>query len=217
MASISVLVVDSQALFRESLCAMLADQDSFVVVGAAGDMATAARLAAALHPDVVVMDLLSFDCQNSDAIGRIVAAKGDNRIIALTALEDESSLAAALAAGAQGYVLKNRPVGELLHAIRIVAQGGVALDATSTSVVWQRFQQLARHQRPAEPETLSSSEREVLSLLAAGKRTHQIAETLASSPAVIEKIVADLCVKLHARNRTEATVIALKQGLIQAH
>lgn len=214
MIPIKVLIVDSQALFRESLSAMLATQGSFAVIGDAEDVATAARLAAAQRPDVILTDLRLPDGRGAEVVDRLAAAQGDARIVALTELDDEETVAAAVAAGVQGYVLKRRPAAELVQALRTVADGGASLDPAVAPIIWQRFQQLVRRQDAAEAATLTPVERQVMSLLAAGQSTRQVAGQLAISPAAVEKAVAAACTKLHARNRTEAAVIARRRGLI---
>jgi DNA-binding NarL/FixJ family response regulator len=219
MTSIRVLIVDRQALFRESLSAVLAAQDAFVVVGDAGDAAAAARLAAERAPVVIITDLYLPDACGAAVVARLRAAQADARIIALTALADEETVAAAVVAGVQGYVLKSQPAAELMQAIRTVAQGGAALDPLVVPVIWRRFAQLIQREECAadRPEALSPTECDVLRLLARGQTTRQIADALSAPPAAVEKAVAEACEKLHARNRTEAAVIALKRGLISAH
>jgi DNA-binding NarL/FixJ family response regulator len=214
MASIRVLIVDRQALFRESLSAVLAAQDAFVVVGEAGDATTAARLAAKLTPDVIVTDLHLPDARGAAVVARLLAAQSDARIIALTALTDEETVAAAVAAGVQGYVPKSQHTADLIQAICTVAQGGTALDPLVTPIIWRRFQQLTHRHDPGGTEALSSFERDVLGLLAGGQTTRQIAGKLSTTPAAVEKAVAEACEKLHARNRTEAAVIAFSRGLV---
>lgn len=217
MASIRVLIVDCQALFRESLRALLVAQDAFVVVGDAGDAATAARLAAELAPDVVVTDLHLPDARGAAVVTQLFASQGNARIIALTALDDEETVAAAVAAGVQGYVLKSRHAADLAQAIHTVAHGGAALDPLVTPIIWRRFQQLTRNREAAPSDTLSPFERDVLGQLVAGKSTRQIAEKLSATPAAVERAVADACGKLHARNRTQAAVIAFNRGLVSTH
>lgn len=214
MAAISVFLVDNQALFRDSLGVMLAAADSFVVVGGAGDAATAARQVPTLQPDVIVLELLLPDCRNADAVEQVLAAHPHGRVLVLTELADEGALAAAVAAGAHGYILKSQPAAALIAAIHTVARGGVALDPAAAAVIWQRLQQLARREGASLSPILSRPEQDVLRLLAAGKSTRQIAETFALSPAVVEQAITGICMKLQARNRTEAVVLALKRGLV---
>jgi DNA-binding NarL/FixJ family response regulator len=215
MVPIKVLIVDNQTLFREGLRAMLTPQAAFLVVGDAGDAATAARLAAAIGPHVILTDLRLPDGRGAEIVTRLAAARADARIIVLTELDDEETIAAAVAAGAQGYVLKSRPAADLMQAIQTVADGGAALDPTVMPLVWRRFQQLVRRSQP-DPKELSAFEQRVLSLMAAGKNTRQIAEAVAASPATIERTIGGICAKLGARNRAHAVVIALGRGLIQA-
>ncbi|MGC8782733.1 MAG: response regulator, partial [Anaerolineae bacterium] len=109
MAPIKVLVLDGQALLREGLSALLAEQSDFVAVGDAGDVAAGAHLAATRAPDVVVTDLSLPDVCGAEVVTRILAAQATTRVIAFTALDDAETATAAVAAGAQGYVLKRRP------------------------------------------------------------------------------------------------------------
>jgi len=211
--------VDRQALFRESLGAVLAAQDTFTVVGDAGEAATATRLAGDLSPDVIVTDLCLPDAPGGAVVPRLLAAQPRARIVILTARAEEETVAAVVTAGAQGYVLKSQPAAELMAAIRTVAQGGAALDPHAVSVIWRRFQQLTQQDASTarRAEGLSRFESDVLDLLAGGRTTRQIAETLLSTPAVVEKALAGICGKLHARNRTQAVAIAQRQGLFAKH
>jgi len=218
MVSIRVLIIEPQALFRESLSVVLSAQDACVVVGDAGDVETAARLAARLTPDVIITELDLPDARSGAVVARLSAAQADARIIALTALDDAETVSAAVVAGVRGYVLKSRPATELLQAIRTVNQGGAAFDPHVTAIIWRRFTQLIQHEDcgAGRDGALSPLECDVLSLLARGETTHQVAQALSVAPSLVERAVEDACDKLHARNRTEAAVIALKRGLIGA-
>jgi DNA-binding NarL/FixJ family response regulator len=220
MPPIRVLIVDRQALFRESLGAVLAAQDTFTVVGDAGDAAAATRLAGDLSPDVIITDLCLPDMHDGGAVvTRLLAAQPNARIVVLAARAEEATVAAVVAAGAQGYVLKSQPAAELMAAIRTVAGGGAALDPRAVSVIWGRFQQLIQQNTSTARrfEEYSRFESDVLDLLADGRTTRQMADTLLSTPAAVEKALADICEKLHARNRTQAVAIAQRQGLIAKH
>lgn len=219
MPSIRILIVDQQTLFRESLGVILAAQDTFTVVGHAGDAVTATRLAGDVSPDVIVTDLCLPDMHGAALVHRLLAAQPSARIVVLAAETDEETVAAVVAAGVQGYVLKSQPAAELVAAIRTVARGGAALDPHAVSVIWRRFQQLTQQDASTarRAEGLSRFESDVLDLLAGGRTTRQIAETLLSTPAVVEKALAGICGKLHARNRTQAVAIAQRQGLFAKH
>ncbi len=216
MVSIRVLLIDSQALFRETLGARLASQSEFTIVGGAGDAATAADIAAHLHPEVIVTDLRLPDCFGAEIVVRLLSVQADARIVALTDVIDEETVAATVAAGALGYLLKCRQVDDLVEAVRAVANGGAALDPAVAPIIWRRFQKLARNDHSGEFGKLTPCEQEVLVLLVAGKSSRQMAKALACTPAVIERYVAGICQKLHARNRTQAAVIALSRGLVKA-
>ncbi|MCX7671049.1 MAG: response regulator transcription factor [Anaerolineae bacterium] len=216
MAQIKVLVVEGQALLREGLCALLAAQGDFVVVGDAGDAATAAQLAGMRAPDVIVTDLRLPDAGGAEIVTRLLAARAAAHIVAFTALEDDETAAAAVAAGAQGYVLKHRPAADLLRAIREVAGGGIWLDPAIVPAIWRRFQQLARHNPQEAPELLSAFEQDVLDLMAVGKNTQQIAAALTASAATVERTIGRVCTKLGGRNRAHAVTIALQRGLLRS-
>jgi DNA-binding NarL/FixJ family response regulator len=216
MAPIKVLLVDGQALFREGLSAVLTAQGSFAVVGDAGDAATGARLATMLAPDVIVTDLVLPDARGAEAVACILQAQAGARILIFTGLDDEETVSAAIAAGAQGYVLKHRPAEDLFRAIREVAAGGTWLDPAIVPIIWRRYQQLVRCGQPNTKDALSAFEQSVLTLMAAGRNTRQIAEAVSASPATIERTIGGICAKLGARNRAHAVVIALSKGLIQA-
>jgi DNA-binding NarL/FixJ family response regulator len=192
---------------------------AFVVVADAGDATTAARLAAERAPTVIITDLCLPDVRGAAVVARLLTAQADARIIVLTALADEETVAAAVLAGAQGYVLKSQPAAALIQAVRTVAQGGAAFDPLIVPAIWRRFTQLIQAEGCAagHPEALSPTECDVLRDLARGQTTRQIAAALEFTPAAVERVVAEVCEKLHARNRTEAAVIALKRGLISAH
>lgn len=214
MAQIKVLVVDGQTLFREGLSALLAAQDDFVVVGDAGDVATAARLAEMRAPGVIVTDLELPDAGGVEIVTRLLAARGAASIVAFTALRDDETIAAAVAAGVQGFVLKHRPSADLLQAIREVAAGGIWLDPAVVPAIWRRLQQLARRGQQGEAELLSAFEEDVLDLMAAGKNTQQIATALGTSAATVERTIVRLCTKLGGRNRAQTIAIALRKGLL---
>lgn len=215
MSAIRVLIVDRQVLFRESLGALLATQGEFTIVGDAGDAATASRLAADLTPDIIVTDLNLPDAYGAAVVRQLLAARADVRIIVLTGLSDEETVTAAIVAGVEGYILKNHHATELVQAIRMVAAGGAALDPLLMPIVWRRFQQLARRDLQDESALLSAFEQEVIALMAAGKNTKQIAETMGTSSAIIERIIGRICAKLNGRNRAHAIAIALEKGLLR--
>ncbi len=215
VASIRVLIADSQALLGESLSILLSAHESLTVVGVAADLKSAARLAAELHPDVIVTDLSLPDGRGKDLVACLMAAWPQARLVALTAASDDDTVTAAVAAGVQGYVLKCRSTADLIQTIQVVAAGGVMLDPAVLPIIWRRFQQLIRHEKVMS-EAFSSFEHDVLMQLITGKSARQIAEALASSPATVERAVTQICQKLHARNRAHAIAIALRRGLISA-
>jgi DNA-binding NarL/FixJ family response regulator len=144
MAAIRLLIVDDHTSFRDGLHAMLERHADIVVVGEAGDAAAAVRLTREAQPDVILLDLRLPDRSEVEAIGEILAERPDARIIVLTMYDDDETIAAALRAGVQGYLLKGQRADELIQAVRDVAAGGAVLDPTIAARVWQQFRRLAK-------------------------------------------------------------------------
>jgi DNA-binding NarL/FixJ family response regulator len=143
MAAIRLLIVDDHTLFRDGLHALLERHDDIVVVGEAGDAASAVRLTREAQPDVILLDLRLPDRSEVEAIGEILGERPAAKIIALTMYDDDETIAAALRAGVQGYLLKDQRAAELVQAVRDVAAGGAVLGPAIAARVWQQFCRLA--------------------------------------------------------------------------
>lgn len=204
---IRVLVVDDHAVIRDGIAAMLEPHDDLLVVGAAADGPTAARLAAELAPDVVLMDLRMPGGDGVDATARITALPHPPRVLVLTTYDTDADITRAMGAGAIGYLLKDTGRHALLDAIRRAAAG----DAVLTPSVATK---LVRQQHLSRPEPLSTREREVLTLVATGATNRRIAETLAVSEATVKTYLTRIFTKLGVDDRTAAVTAALARQLI---
>ncbi len=204
---IRLLVVDDHALFRQGIIRLLADDSDFLVVGQAGNGREGLRLAERERPDVVLLDV---HMPESDGVqtARRLKERGDVKVLMLTVSDKDRDLLGALAAGADGYLLKNLEPQQLRQAIRQVASGGGALSPEVTPRV------MAAARTAPSTLDLSSREQEVLGELAQGATTDEIAATLHISPNTVKTYVRRILRKLEASNRTEAVARAVTLGLL---
>ncbi len=217
MTPVRVLLVDDQALFREALATLLAAHDGIDVVGEAGNGDEALREAAALAPDVVLMDLRMPVLDGVAATRRLRVEQPGIRVIALTTFDDDEDVFAALRAGAVGYLLKDVLSARLVEAVLAAARGESVLQPSVAAKVLARFAQLpdAPRARP-QPLVVPLSEREldVLRLLADGRSNREIAATLFLAEGTVKNHVTNVLGKLGARDRTQAALRARDLGLL---
>jgi NarL family two-component system response regulator LiaR len=208
---IRLLLVDDHGVVRAGLRLYLQGQPDLEVVGEAGDGATAVDLAQALAPDVILMDLQMPTMDGIEATRRIRAAQPDVEVVVLTTFIDNANITAAIQAGAVGYVLKDVPPGELAEAIRAAARGEVHLAPAVQRTLMQAMAH-PNHTTPA-PDALTEREREVLSLLAAGRSNKEIARQLSVTERTVKGHVGNVLGKLGLASRTQAAVYAMRHGL----
>ena len=214
--TISVLVVDDQEMVRAGFSALLDAQADLEVVGQAGDGAEAVVLAAALHPDVILMDVRMPVLDGLAATRRILeaAAAGDSpRVIMLTTFDLDDYVYAALRAGASGFLLKHSTPDELAAAVRIVAAGDALL---APSVTRRLVEDFARAQPvvPIAPVHLTPRETDVLRLVARGLSNRQIAAELVLAEQTVKTHVSNILTKLDLRDRAQAVVYAYEAGVV---
>ena len=217
MTPIRVLLVDDQALFRESLGLLLAAQPDLRVVGEAANGEEALRRTAALRPDVVLMDLLMPILDGVAATRRLLAAHSATQVLVLTTFDDDEYIFEALRAGAVGYLLKDVSGERLVEAVRAAARGESALQPAVAARVVAEFARLTDPARPrpqplAEP--LSERELEVLRLLATGASNREIADRLFIAEGTVKNHLTSILGKLGVRDRTQAALKARELGLI---
>jgi len=216
--SISCLIADDQAMVREGFGALLAAQPDVTVVGHAADGADAVRLAAELHPDVILMDVRMPVMDGLEATRRILEHATDDapRVLMLTTFDLDEYVYDALRSGASGFLLKDAPADELVHAVRVVAAG----DALVSPSVMRRLiaDFVAQPQRvrtePVTLDVLTPREREVLALVARGLSNAEISTTLVVAPQTTKTHVGHILRKLNLRDRAQAVVAAYESGLI---
>lgn len=200
---------------RNGLEAMLASEPDYEVVGVAADGMTAIRCVSELQPDIILMDLTMPRTSGMDAIVQIKRQHPHIKIVALTFHKEDKYIHATLEAGADAYVLKDDSRTELFNALANVATGNNYLSPSIVDKVVAGYLSGgdAATARPSW-EVLTRREREVIKLIAEGKRTKEIAEYLSLSPKTIEKHRTNLMRKLDLHNVSEVTVYAIKNGFV---
>jgi DNA-binding NarL/FixJ family response regulator len=211
MSDLRVLVVDDHPLFRIGVSTLLAAEPGIEVVGEAAGGADAVTSAAALRPDVVVMDLHLPDLSGLQATRHIVAANPGTGVLMLTMADESESVFAAMRAGARGYLLKDAEPDEIIRAVQAVARREAIFGPDIANRVLAFFNQPPAAE-PVFPE-LTGREREVLALIAAGHSNAVIAGTLCLSPKTVRNHISNVFAKLHVADRAEAIVRARDAGL----
>jgi DNA-binding NarL/FixJ family response regulator len=215
--SISVVLVDDQALIRTGFKMILESEDDIEIVGEAGDGEQGVVAVRRLRPDVVLMDVQMPTMDGLEATSRIVQEDSiSSRIVILTTFERDDYIFDALRAGASGFLLKNSPPDELVHAVRVVAAGEALLAPSVTRKVIEEFlEQPARHNSEAELGRLTERETEILKLLATGKSNAELARHLFVGEGTIKTHVSNVLTKLGLRDRMQAVIFAYESGLIE--
>ncbi|MGR7023477.1 response regulator [Geodermatophilus sp. URMC 62] len=217
MSAVRVLVVDDQALFREALVTLLGTRPEVEVAGEAGDGHQALERAAALQPDVVLMDLHMPVLDGIGATRRLRVEQPGVRVLALTTFDDDEDVFAALRAGAVGYLLKDVSADRLVEAVTAAARGESVLQPSVAAKVLARFAQLddAPRSRPQPLVVpLSGRELDVLRLLADGHSNREIAAALFLAEGTVKNHVTTVLGKLGARDRTQAALRARALDLL---
>jgi len=215
-SAIRVLLVDDHTLFRRGLKALLAGDARFAVVGEAGDAGEAQRQAAALQPDVVLLDNHLPGVSGVAALVGLREVSPGSRVLMLTVSEDEADLAAALRGGAQGYLLKTADSELLASAIERAMQGSSTISPEMTSKLVTAFQTLqsgggdaAAPAAEADPiHSLSPREHEILAHIARGASNKEIARALDIAETTVKIHVQHILRKLKLSSRVQAAVYA---------
>ncbi|HEU4354977.1 MAG TPA: response regulator transcription factor [Actinomycetota bacterium] len=215
--SIRVALVDDQALVRSGFRMILEGQDDMEVVAEAADGVEGVAETMRTRPDVVLMDIRMPRMDGIDATRRIVENEDVSaRVLILTTYDLDEYVFRGLRAGASGFLLKDVVPEELVRAIRLVAEGESLLSPSVTRRLIEEFVRTPDRSAPApaELETLTDREREVLVLIAHGLTNQEIAERLFLSMATVKTHVNRVFAKLGVRDRAQAVVVAYETGIV---
>jgi DNA-binding NarL/FixJ family response regulator len=214
---IRVAVVDDQSLIRVGLRTLFDTEDDIELVGEAEDGRAALRVIRAQRPDVVLMDIRMPQYDGLAALHDITSDPGleNVRVVMLTTFELDEYVFEALRSGASGFLLKDADPGDLLRAVRVVAEGGSLLAPSVTRRVIAEFAGRGGPAASPHPDMhrLTEREREIVGWVATGRSNDEIAERLVVSPATVRTHVGRAMVKLHARDRAQLVVFAVQSGV----
>jgi DNA-binding NarL/FixJ family response regulator len=218
--TISVLLVDDQALVRTGFRMILDDEADIEVVGEAGDGRAAIDAARRLHPDVIVMDIRMPVLDGVEATRRLVRDRAlpDARVLVLTTFDADEYVVEALRAGASGFLLKDVTPSDFVAALRIVAAGDALLAPGVTRRLLDRYADRlppVSDARQAGLEELTEREVEVLRLVARGLSNREIAARLVLAEPTVKTHVSHVLDKLDLRDRAQAVVVAYELGLVR--
>jgi DNA-binding NarL/FixJ family response regulator len=212
------MIVDDQVMVRAGLAAIVGSQDDLEVVGEAGDGATALTLAAAVAPDVVLMDVRMPGMDGLAATERLAASASPPKVLVLTTFHQDAQVFRALRAGASGFLLKDADPADLVAAIRVVAAGEAMLSPTVTRRLIDAFATGAVAAAPEADRRLAAltpREREVLLGVARGLSNAEVGAELGIGVGTVKAHVNALMAKLGAANRVQATIVAYDLGLVR--
>jgi DNA-binding NarL/FixJ family response regulator len=198
------MLVDDHEMVRTGVRTLLEQAEDLEVVAEASSVRSAIAEAERSWPDVIVMDVRLADGSGIEATREIRAARPDVKILMLTSFADDEALFSSIMAGASGYVLKEVKGGDLLRAIRAVADGQSLLDPAVTSAVLDRLRRGKHLMRDRKLARLSGQEERILTLVANGRTNRQIGEELGLAEKTVKNYVSSILSKLEVERRAEA-------------
>ncbi len=202
---ISILIVDDHPIVCEGIAAILERHSGFSVAGMAYSGREAVGMVAELEPDVILMDLNMPEMDGVEAIRLIHEVTPQSAILILTTYAGDADIVRGLKAGARGYLLKDSEAEELILAIESISEGQMCIQPEIAAT-------LAEHVADKE---LTDREVEVLQLIACGMSNQAIAESLFISTGTVKTHVNSILSKLDANDRTHASIIAIRRGIIR--
>jgi DNA-binding NarL/FixJ family response regulator len=210
-AELRVMLVDDHEVVREGLRALLDRREGMHVVGEAGSVSEAIKVAAREKPDVVVMDVRLPDGTGVEACREIRAERPETRMIMLTSYADEEAVMASILAGASAYLLKQTRGQQLAEAVEAVARGESLLDPQVTMRVLDQVRNLAAGAGTDKRSRLNENEFKILRLIAEGKTNKEIAAEVYLSDKTVKNYVSAILSKLNLRRRSEAAAYVARR------
>ncbi|GGJ64040.1 two-component system response regulator DegU [Anoxybacillus voinovskiensis] len=220
-----IVIIDDHRLFREGVKRILQFEEQFEVVAEGADGKEALALVEKHRPDIVIMDINMPHTNGVEATRQLIEAYPDIKVVVLSIHDDENYVMHALKSGASGYLLKDMDADTLVEAVKVVAEGGSYLHPRVTHNLIKEYRRLAsgenEKEAPAKREVclplhlLTRRECEVLQLLADGKSNRGIGEALFISEKTVKNHVSNILQKLNVSDRTQAVVVAIKNGWVE--
>lgn len=211
---IKVLIADDQEIVCEGLKMILETDPQIRVIGTANDGQEALDLVEALAPDVVLMDLQMPRMNGVQAIRRLKVTHPDLPVLVLTTYMDDKWLFDAIRSGASGYLMKDRPRLELIEAIHGTVAGDTYIDPSVAGKVLNNIASSPQQDKSDHSYNLTDREQDILNLLAQGLSNADISHQLYLSEGTVRNYTSTLFAKLGVSDRTQAVILALRQGLV---
>jgi DNA-binding NarL/FixJ family response regulator len=214
---IRVVLVDDQPLVRAGLSRILGPEDDIDIVAECSDGSEVEAAVAATNPDIVVMDVRMKNVDGTEATRRVRANPDGPAVLTLTTFDDDEVVAASLAAGASGFILKDARGEDLIAAVRAVATGGAWLDPAIAGKVIEAYRStgIPRAQQQAKLAELTERELDVLRLIGRGASNTEIAGQLFISEGTVKSHIGHIFTKLDLRDRAAAIVFAFDHALVE--
>lgn len=203
-----ILIVDDDALIRDSLNIILSLEEDFQVVGTASNGAEALQLCSSVQPDIVLMDIRMPIMDGVLGTKNIKASFKDIKVVILTTFKDEEYIKEAIKNGAEGYILKNQPADAIVESLKAVNKGNIVLEKN----VADALSTMLKEDKPKKNIDLDISEREmdILKLIGDGLSNKEISDKLYLTDGTVRNYVTKLLEKLHLRDRTQLAIFYLK-------
>ena len=213
-SEITILLADDHNVLRQGIAQMLEAQPDMKVVAQASNGSDAVALARTHQPDIVLMDINMPEMDGVEAARRITAELPGTGVIILTMYRRDDYVFEAIKAGANGYLLKEVELDELLEAIRAVARGEAVIDPAIASRLLSEFRQPKKTKKTVKSR-LSDRDVDILRLVARGLSNQEISAQLFISEKTVRNRLSLVFRQLHLKNRTEAALYAVREGLVE--
>ncbi|MBP8997087.1 MAG: response regulator transcription factor [Anaerolineaceae bacterium] len=216
--TLRILLVDDHPLFRKGVRSLIETHAEFQVIGEAGNGCDAIEMTKLTRPDVIFMDIDMPKVNGLEATRLIKKEFPQTSIIMLTVSDYDSALFEAIKSGASGYLLKNLEPADLFSTLEKIQQGEAVINGVLATKILREFSRLSEsHEKSREIEPLTEREIEVLQHLVRGEDNKKIAQSLSISPSTVKTHLQNIMEKLHLKNRIEAAVYAVGEGLVDYH
>ena len=209
---IRLLIIDDHEMVREGLKAMLVAEPDFEIVGDAANAEQALELIEHLRPDVVLLEIRLPGVSGIDLCSNVTSLYPQTAVIILTTFAEESLVAQCIQAGARGFIVKDIERFDLKRSIRAVARGEAVIDSKAAVAVLAQLRRAPQVSQEPSPEPLSTQQIVILRLIAQGLSSREIATQLYLSENTVKGYVQEILHRLGVKNRTEAVMVAVKQG-----